>query len=148
LILLKLMSGVKVPTDVTMDEDCSRLITYATATITKYFHPGRHHVACALLGEKGKIYDGIHLDCDGYDTCAEPVAIAQATLAYEKKMILIVAVMKSPHTDRTEVINPCGNCLQHLGNFAPNIDVVTQTPSGLKRLPLQQLMPYPYNPTS
>lgn len=127
-----------------LDTESARLLARAEKNIAGYFKTGRHHVACALLCKSGKVYDGIHLDCAGYDTCAEPVAIAQALLAREEELSLVVAVMKSPRTGKIEVINPCGNCLQHFCNFAPNIEIVTTTKDGLQRLKLPDLMPYPY----
>lgn len=131
-----------------LDEESQQLLAKAGQTIKKYYEPGRHHVACALQCKSGKVYDGVHLDCAGYDTCAEPVAIAQAILNGEADLSLIVAVMKSPSTGEVQVINPCGNCLQHFCNFAPNIEIIANTEQGLQRLPLLSLMPYPYNPVS
>jgi cytidine deaminase len=137
-----------VKSDVVLDADSIRVLERAKETIGSYYQPGTHHVACALLCKSGKIYDGIHLDCAGYDTCAEPTAIAQAMLAREEELLLVSAVMINHRTGEAEVINPCGNCLQHFCAFAPNIEIIADTGHGLQRLPLASLMPYPYSPAT
>jgi len=128
-----------------LDAECKELVEVAAATLEKHFAVGRHHVACALKTKTGRIYPGIQLDCAGFDTCAEPTAIAAACLAGDDALRLIVALLKNPETGKVDVINPCGNCLQHLLVFAPRIEVLTQTAQGLRRLRLQELLPYPYS---
>lgn len=127
-----------------LDEDTEELIEVAKKTINKHFAVGRHHVASAIKTKNGNIYPGLHLDCDGFDNCAEPIAIANACLANDRDIVLAVAVMKDGKTQKVNIINPCGNCLQHFLVFAPNIEVVVQTPQGIRRLGLRELLPYPY----
>ncbi len=126
------------------DTEAEELLEVAKKTIDKHFAVGRHHVACAIKTSSGKIYPGIHLDCAGFDNCAEPIAIANAYLADDNDIVLAVAVMKDSRTQKIDIINPCGNCLQHFLVFAPNIEVVSQTPQGVRRLHLRELFPYPY----
>lgn len=127
-----------------LDEEAEELLQVAKATIDKHFAVGRHHVACAIKTKSGAIYPGIHLDCAGFDNCAEPIAIANACLANDNDIVLAVAVMKDRSTQKIDVVNPCGNCLQHFLVFAPDIEVVAQTPQGIRRLGLRDLFPYPY----
>jgi cytidine deaminase len=127
-----------------LDKDAEELLEVARATIDKHFAVGRHHVACAIKTSSGNTYPGIHMDCAGFDNCAEPIAMANACLADDNDIVLAVAVMKDSRTQEIDVINPCGNCLQHFLVFAPNIEVVAQTPQGVRRLGLKELFPYPY----
>lgn len=126
------------------DTEAEELLEVAKKTIDKHFAVGRHHVACAIKTSSGNIYPGIHLDCAGFDNCAEPIAIANACLADDNDIVLAVAVMKDSRTQKIDIINPCGNCLQHFLVFAPNIEVVAQTSQGVRRLGLRELFPYPY----
>lgn len=128
-----------------LDTESTNLVKAAEETLEKHYKKGKHHVACALLAASGKVYVGVHLDCAGYDTCAEPTSIAQAVLADEKDLALIVAVMRKVGTNENVIVNPCGNCLQHFLIFAPKIEIITQTKEGVKRLPLHALIPYPYD---
>jgi cytidine deaminase len=129
---------------ITSDSEADALLKIAKKTIDKHFSIGRHHVACAIKTKRGNIYSGIHLDCDGFDNCAEPIAIANARMADDKELALVVAAMKDSRTQEVSIINPCGNCLQHFLVFAPNIEVVAQTQQGVRRLYLHELFPYPY----
>lgn len=126
------------------DKEADELLEVAKKTIDKHFAVGRHHVACAIKTRSGNIYPGIHMDCAGFDNCAEPIAMANACMADDNDIVLAVAVMKDSRTQKIDVINPCGNCLQHFLVFAPNIEVVAQTPQGVRRLGLRELFPYPY----
>src|SRR5581483_1953360 len=63
-----------------IDTGVRSLIATASQTLNTHFTPGRHHVACALRTKNGKVYRGLQLDCAGFDTCAEPTAIASACL--------------------------------------------------------------------
>lgn len=126
------------------DVAVKRLVGVATQTIERLFAIGRHHVACALMTRRGAIYTGVHLDCAGFDNCAEPVAIANACLAGDADLSLIVAVMKAPGEDDVRVVNPCGNCLQHLLVFGPYVEVIASVDGRQRRLTLPELLPYPY----
>jgi cytidine deaminase len=132
-------------TDLTpLDDEAVQLLEVASEVIDRNFAVGRHHVACALLTGRGSVYLGLHLDCAGFDNCAEPVAIANACLAGDTDLRLLVAVVKDRVTGAVEVVNPCGNCRQHLLTFAPGINVIGRSTAGLRRLTLTQLFPYPY----
>lgn len=43
-----------------------------------------------------------------------------------------------------EVIPPCGNCRQLLCDYAPRCGVILCVDGALKRVPAQELLPYPY----
>jgi len=127
-----------------LDAEAQELIEIAEKTINKHFAIGRHHVASALKTKSGNIYPGIHLDCAGFDNCAEPISIANACMADDKELSLVVAVVKDSRTQSVDIINPCGNCLQQFLVFGPDIEVIAQTPQGIRRLHLHELLPYPY----
>jgi len=126
-----------------IDTGVRSLIATASQTLNTHFTPGRHHVACALRTKNGKVYRGLQLDCAGFDTCAEPTAIASACLAGDTELTLIVAVQYD-RSGKPTVVNPCGNCVQHLLVFAPHGKVIVQTPAGLQCLSPASLLPYPY----
>lgn len=118
------------------------LVKLAEAFLIKHYRPKRHHVATALLGGSGKIYYAVHIDSNGFDVCAEPIALENAFMAGETEFKSIVSVIKKDN--RVEVVNPCGNCRQILFEYCPNIEVLLNDNGKISKTTAKKLLPFPY----
>lgn len=79
------------------------------------------NVGAAVLAGSGEIYSGCNVENISYGLtmCAERVAIGSAVAAGETE-ILAVAVA----ADDTELVRPCGACLQVMAEFSAQNDPV------------------------
>ena len=101
-----------------MDE----LIEKAKQLISAHYKQGVHHVSCVLKTESGKYFDGIHIESQKVDICAEWVAVGKAILEDDDEIIQIVAVKKF-ETGELKVLPPCSLCRDLLIRYAPNAQV-------------------------
>lgn len=127
------------------DTDGVFLVKRACDLIRRNFASGRHHVACVLETETA-FYGGLHLDSDGMDICAEPVAISQALIQGDTALRRIVSVHwdGDSRSDPT-VVPPCGNCRHLLLRYAPTVDVVVAARRGdIKVMKASELLPMAY----
>ena len=100
----------------------------------------RHTVGCALRAADGKIYRGVNV-YSIHGTCAEPVAIGAAVMDGAREFDCIVAVRGG---ERGEIMPPCGNCRQILGDYMPDCWVIVEDEGGLCKVRAKELLPFPY----
>jgi cytidine deaminase len=79
--------------------------------------------------------------------CAEAVALGRAVLEGDARIETAVAV-RHPKTHETDqslaVVAPCGACREMLTDFDAHAMIIVPTASGLRKVPLQFLLPVPY----
>jgi cytidine deaminase len=125
------------------------LIEIATGLIKSRYVENRHHIAAAVRGKSGKVYTGIHLDTyvGRASVCAEAVALGQAMSAGEKKIDAIVSVRhprpREQHRE-PQLVSPCGICREMLNDFAPGAAVLLDGGEGIRRHPVEALLPDKY----
>lgn len=102
----------------------------------------QHHVACLLKSSSGVEYKALHLDCDGFDVCAEPIALSIALYNGERNFDVLVSVTK--YENHNIILNPCGNCRQLLLQYYPNIHIIINDNNVVKKVKINSLIPYPY----
>ncbi len=130
-------------------DDDQALIDAATATLARHYRPNWHMVAAALRGRDGRIWTGIHLGATvgRMAVCAEAVALGRAVLEGDGTIAAAVAVRhpKPEETDRImAVVSPCGGCREMIADFDRDAMVIVPTPRGIRKLPIQALLPLPY----
>lgn len=120
------------------------LINRAKSLIRDKFKLNKHHVACVLLcGEN--VYEGLHIDTDGIDTCAEPTALAAAVLAGETNFDKVVAAHWSgDNNEEPAIVSPCGNCRQTLFDISPEIQIIVVEADGVSVKSVKELYPSAY----
>lgn len=123
------------------------LVDQTKSFIKDRYVKNSHHVGCILLGGDGQRYQGLHIDSDGFDVCAETVALGNAMLGAEKNLLVIVSAYWNGQSNREPVvISPCGNCLQLLIKYAPDINVVVPKDGRKTELRLaRELLPFAYH---
>ena len=109
--------------------------------LTQHYAPKRHHVAAVIKGTGGKEHFALHIDIQGFDVCAEPIALHNTLLGGEEVELVAAVIMTS---DGPQVVNPCGNCRQMLLQYCPQAFVVLHTDTGLKKSKAIKLLPNPY----
>ena len=100
------------------------------------------HVGAAALGRSGKVYRGANVENASYGlgTCAERVALANATLAQEEAIvaIAIACVDAKPGAPLGERM-PCGACRQWIQELAPQATIIV---AGVPRtFTVEELLP-------
>lgn len=128
-----------------MESGKEQLIKTANDLLLDKFKKGSHHVSSALrCGEK--IYTGIHLDSEGFDICAEPIAIASAILSGAHQFDEIVTIWWDGDSSKSPIIiPPCGDCRQLLIKFAPSITILLDENNRLISPTIDELLPYSYS---
>ena len=113
----------------------SRAMAHAYAPYSKF------RVGAAILLEDGQVFSGCNVEnvSFGLTNCAERTAIfsAVAALGPEQVKIRAVAVVN----DRGVACSPCGACRQVIAEFGRNAEIIFLGPSGIKRSPLETLLP-------
>ena len=121
-----------------LDMRRARAIAEARSLVRRLRQEGRHHVAAAVLTERG-LHTGINLESrlPRACICAEAVAIGAACAAEPGAHILYsVAVNR-----RGEVIPPCGGCRELLADFGPDAEIAVAEDEAV---PLRDLLPRAY----
>lgn len=117
-----------------------QLIVLAQEARARAFAPySKFQVGAALLGESGRVYSGCNVEISSYGLtmCAERVAIFKAVSEGEQRFRSI-AIVGPPDV----AITPCGACRQVLWEFATELEVYTQEPSGaVVRQTIRELLP-------
>ena len=72
----------------------------------------------------------------------EPVALGAAVMDGARAFDCIVAVRGG---DRGEIMPPCGNCRQILGDYMPDCWVIVEDEGGLCKVRAKELLPFPYH---
>ena len=99
-----------------------------------------HTVGAALRTKSGKIYVGVNV-YSLHGACAEQVALGTAITCGEREFVSIVAV-RGEHGE--EILPPCGNCRQILGDYAPNCEVILSDKNEGMKVLAKELLPYAY----
>ena len=100
-----------------------------------------HTVGAAVRCKNGRVYVGVNV-YSIHGACAEQIAIGTAITQGERDFETIVAVRGK---DGEEVITPCGNCRQMLGDYMPACEVILATDQGLRKIPAADLLPFAYH---
>ena len=101
-------------------------------------------VGAAILTEEGALHAGCNVENASYglSMCAERSATFAMALANpEAREISLVAIF-SPNASPCF---PCGACRQVLREFGCK-EVVVEEPSGLRRYPFEEILPYAFGP--
>lgn len=115
------------------------LIKAAQAAIGKNYDEVNfnHTVGAAVRCKNDKIYVGVNV-YSLHGACAEQVAIGNAITDGEREFIGIVAVRGKKGE---EILPPCGNCRQMLGDYAPDCEVII---SSKYKATANELLPFAY----
>ena len=124
-----------------LDEQDKSLLVRLKDFLTKHYALKRHHVAAVMRGSGGKEYFALHIDIQGFDVCAEPIALHNTLLDGEQVELVMAVIMTN---NGPQVVNPCGNCRQMLLQYCPQASVVIHTEKGLKKSTAIELLPNPY----
>lgn len=119
------------------------LVAQAKNVLSKEYTINRHHVAVALSTGSGTVYKSLHMDCKGFDVCAEPIAIHNALQNNELVFKQIIAVTIDSR-GKLKIITPCGNCRQILLEYTPQIKVIVDHLGEQVLLSPIDLLPHPY----
>lgn len=123
-----------------LTKDDIQLIKNVKIFLKKNYKRHRHHVACGLRAD-GKLYYSTHLDIkNGFDVCAEPLAINNALLEGEDDFETIVSIIRTEYVYK--VINPCGNCSQLMKEYIPSVKVIVSRKGKLLKVSPNVLLPF------
>jgi cytidine deaminase len=129
----------------------ARLLRAAQAASAKAYAPfSKLKVGAAVLTSKGRIFSGCNIENSsfGLTVCAERVAIFKSVAAGErdiKAVAVFAASPQSPIANRRSAMPsltpPCGACLQVLGEFAENPEIVLSNGRSTRTYCLKELLP-------
>ena len=132
-----------------LDAGDHALVEAATAVLLRHYRPFWHTVGAALRSRDGRVWTGIHLGATvgRLSICAEAVALGRAIMDGDGAIECAVAV-RHPKPDessrRIAVVPPCGACRETLTDYAPHALIIVETPQGLRKIPVQTMLPHPY----
>lgn len=122
-------------------EQRERLIATAEAAWKNAYAPfSKFRVGAAVLTAAGKIYPGCNVENSSYGmtNCAERTAVFSAVAAEGPAMkIRAVAVV----VEGGGPCAPCGACRQVIFEFGPEAIVIHRTATGLRTVPISELLP-------
>ena len=79
--------------------------------------------------------------------CAEAIALGRAVMDGDGTIATAVAV-RHPKPEEADqeiaVVSPCGACRENLTDYDPGALVIVRTTLGLRKMPVRQLLPLPY----
>lgn len=125
----------------------------AVEVLERCFREGRHQIAAAVVGASGAIYVGVHVEATigRAAICAESVALGNAVLAGEDRVVRIVAVrgrLEGEDGPSWRVVPPCGLCREVLSDYGAGAAVLLRDRDGsLHAVPLADLLPSKYTGT-
>ena len=101
-------------------------------------------VGAALETKDGHVFTGCNVENAAYGNtlCAERTALVKAVSEGYREFtkIAIAASGSAPY--------PCGACRQSLYEFAPDLEVCVTWDGHVDRVPLAELLPYGFGPSS
>lgn len=118
------------------------LVKAATAHAVNDNDNGDHTVATALLTRSGRTVLGLKTSHVLGGQCDESLALSTNAKTCPGDPISAVITV---HGTTGRVISPCGKCRQELLNLDPAIQCVVRDSSGLKAVPVSELLPYAYD---
>lgn len=97
----------------------------------------RFAVGAAVLAESGRIFAGCNVEnaVFGATLCAERVAVGQAVVSGERRIVAVAVV-----ADSEEFTTPCGTCRQVLAEFGTAV-VLVDNGKGRALFALDELLP-------
>lgn len=120
------------------------LVEAATQVIDAASDGWVYTVGAAVRAVDGSVHVGLNLYHFVGGPCAELTALANARAAGAGELATIVAV-----GDRSRgVLSPCGKDRQVLADLFPGIRVILPTRSGLRSVPVAELLPLAYVSTT
>ena len=101
-------------------------------------------VGAALETKDGRVFTGCNVENAAYGNtlCAERTALVKAVSEGYREFtkVAIAASGSAPY--------PCGACRQSLYEFAPDLEVFVTWDVHVDRVPLAELLPYGFGPSS
>ena len=101
-------------------------------------------VGAALETKDGRVFTGCNVENAAYGNtlCAERTALVKAVSEGYREFtkVAIAASGSAPY--------PCGACRQSLYEFAPELEVSVTWDGHVDRVPLAELLPYGFGPSS
>ena len=124
------------------------LVELAFSMLERSYVPYSHFpVGAALLCADGTVFTGCNVENAAYGStiCAERTALVKAVSEGRRDDFVRLAV-----AGRSEdYCWPCGSCRQMLYEFAPDLTVlVARGGGGFVTLPLRELLPHGFGPSS
>jgi cytidine deaminase len=116
-----------------------RLLRAARAAVKNAHAPfSKLKVGAAVLTAKGRIFSGCNIENSSYGLtiCAERVAIFKAVSAGEREIKALLV-----YADTARLTPPCGACLQVIGEFSENPEIVLTNGRSTKTYRLRELLP-------
>lgn len=99
-------------------------------------------VATALLTRSGRTVLGLKTSHDLGGQCGQNSALSHHAATCPDDPI---SAITSVHGATGQVISPCGKCRQELFDLDPSIQCVIRDSSGLKAVPVSELLPYAHD---
>lgn len=99
-----------------------------------------HTVGAAVRCGNGNVYTGVNV-YSLHGACAEQVAIGAAITQGERDFETVVAVRGK---EGEEILPPCGNCRQMLGDYMPECEVILMVRGEEKKIRAKELLPFAY----
>ena len=130
----------------------TRLLRAARAAAKNAYAPfSKFKVGAAVLTTDGRIFSGCNIENSSYGltVCAERVAIFKAVSAGQldiKAVAIFAEPPQSPIVNRKSPVPdptpPCGACLQVIGEFSENPEIVLTNGRSTKTYRLRKLLPH------
>ncbi len=125
-----------------------QLVELAFSMLERAYVPySQFPVGAALLCADGSVFTGCNVENAAYGStlCAERVALVKAVSEGHRDDWSVLAVAGNG----ADYCWPCGACRQMLFEFCPELTVLVARGDGdYVALPLKQLLPYGFGPTS
>lgn len=127
--------------------DWDELVERARSTQQRAYSPySKFRVGAALVGASGQVYVGCNVENASYRVtmCAEQGALSAAVAAGEQKFTRMALI-----ADSNEPASPCGACRQVLAEFAPDLEILSVSRTGVQqRWNMNELLPMAFTPRS